>query len=127
MSTRCQVGIYSNKEQNQDQPNVLIYRHTDGYPEGILSEITDYVDEFIAERGDDPEYLAARLTAMLCETCPSIGVGGPDCKHTDIEFYYRVDGDTGKVTPYKGCWPNEYDPDAQFTEIGDTEPTLLAE
>lgn len=101
MSTRCQIGVYEDAESTT--PNVLIYRHTDGYPGGILDDIKDYVGQFMGARGPDPEYLAARLTWKICETVPgflSAGVGGPDCWHGDIQFFYRVNGDSGNVE----CW-----------------------
>ena len=124
MSTRCQVGVYSSENQPIEDPEVLIYRHNDGYPEGILSEIQEYVAEFMKNRGADPEYLAARLTWMLCETRPgyiSVGVGGPKCKHMDIEFYYRVDGDTGKVTAFQGWWPEDASEASEAFKPIDTE------
>ena len=68
MSTRCQIGIYTSEKDPLEAPRVLIYRHNDGYPEGILAYIEDYVAEFMAARGSDPEYLAARLTWAICET-----------------------------------------------------------
>ncbi len=54
MSTRCQIIVKGNDE-------VKIYKHCDGYPEGILPVLTDLLQQFIYERGDDPEYCVAQI------------------------------------------------------------------
>lgn len=53
MSTRCQIAFDGNK--------VFVYRHSDGYPTGVLPSLMDFVNRFMAARGYDAEYLVARL------------------------------------------------------------------
>ncbi len=106
MSTRCQVSI-------EGSP-VLIYKHSDGYPEGVLPTLTPFVRSFFAVRGNDPSYLAARcLAALVAESdkartararkCTAeerkrYGYDKPDCLgfgldtdlHGDIEYFYTI-------------------------------------
>jgi hypothetical protein len=41
MSTRCQIGIYSNEKSAIDCPDILIYRHSDGYPDTDCGVVAD--------------------------------------------------------------------------------------
>ena len=59
MSTRCQIHV--------NNSNVLLYRHQDGYPEGVLPDILPTIKRFIGIRGFDVEYLPARLIVALVE------------------------------------------------------------
>jgi hypothetical protein len=38
MSTRCQIGFYPEKptKDTLQNPDALIYKHSDGYPEGVV-------------------------------------------------------------------------------------------
>ncbi len=96
MSTRCQIGIYNNKEVNNHDFVALLYRHTDGYPDGILPDIKPFLKEFDIERGcEDTEYLAARLLQYLCNKHDLhkkdfIGLGICNDFHEDIEYFYKI-------------------------------------
>jgi len=57
MSTRCQILV--------DGHSASIYRHSDGYPDGVLHDLLPLVREFTAVRGNDPEYLSAQIVHHL--------------------------------------------------------------
>jgi hypothetical protein len=104
MSTRCQIQIEGNK--------AILYVHSDGYPSGILPLLLPFVEKFQKGRGDDPEYLAARLIQHLANESDKgmeefhakmsargmgkdlgfrfIGFGVDADIHGDIEYLYVV-------------------------------------
>jgi hypothetical protein len=57
MSTRAQITI-----EGQCGPTIYLYKHSDGYPEGVLPTLRPFVKFFFKNRGFDPEYFMARLT-----------------------------------------------------------------
>src|SRR5262249_4605003 len=101
MSTRCQIGFYETPTQALDQPSALLYRHSDGYPDGthgVLAALLPWAEDFAARRGlADTEYATARaLVALirqqgLLDEVLSYGVCGDLALHGDIEYFYRVD------------------------------------
>lgn len=100
MSTRCQIGFYSDAEKDLYRPDVVIYRHSDGYPNGehgVMVALVEWAKTFNKERGlSDSEYAAARaLQTLMNTTAPTgttgYGIDGDKKLHGDIEFYYRVD------------------------------------
>lgn len=110
MSTRCQIGLYEKPGQPLKKPSALIYRHWDGYPQGVLPEILPYCVRFEKYRGvADTEYLAARLLWHLIGIySPAgdpdalydvLGYGISDAFHGDLEYYYAVFGN-GVVKVY---------------------------
>jgi hypothetical protein len=96
MSTRCQIGFYEKPGQPLKKPSALIYRHWDGYPEGVLPEILPYCVRFEKLRGmGDTEHLAARLLGHLLDRGDPddvLGYGISADFHGDLEFYYAVFG-----------------------------------
>ena len=89
MSTRCQIGFYDEGEVDLPNFEALIYRHMDGYPEGVLPEIMPILQDFDKNRGlCDLEYASAWLVAKLKDDYLNIGI----CKnfHGDIEYYYAI-------------------------------------
>lgn len=111
MSTRCHIGVYDEKAKLDDF-EVLLYRHSDGYPSGVLPDIMPFLAWWDKGRGvDDAEYTGARLLQWLCNSSDGwkreqwdnkdfnaemeyTGVYGHGiCKifHGDIEYFYRVD------------------------------------
>jgi len=116
MSTRCQIGFYKERPKNLNKFEALIYRHSDGYPEGesgVLEAIVPFLKWFKAERGlNDVEYASARLLQDLCNRydnhsmefdrkinniakarSPFTGLLGHGISkdfHGDIEFFYAV-------------------------------------
>lgn len=70
MSTRCQIGFYEAEEKNLANFKVLIYRHSDGYPDGesgVVADVMPFLRWWKTERGiSDFEYCSARLLQYLC-------------------------------------------------------------
>lgn len=87
-------------------PTAIIYRHTDGYPDGAGADIATFLDrvgKLRDTRFDDPSYLAAKYVVFLAElfheyekengsTEPMefLGVGVIDADPSDIEYRYDV-------------------------------------
>ena len=57
MSTRCQIVIL---EPNGELYPVKIYKHCDGYPEGVMPILAPFAIAFADNRGSDPEYFIAQ-------------------------------------------------------------------
>lgn len=107
MSTRCQIGFYEREEQDLNKPTVLLYKHSDGYPEGVMPFIVKFLrkDGAIGRR-TDIEYLSAWFMYFLIkenvkEMRPFaekynkdpedfLGHGISDGFHGDIEYFYAV-------------------------------------
>ena len=68
MSTRCQIAFYEEEPKELSKPKVLLYRHSDGYPEGVVPDIKPFLEWWEREgRGiRDIEYVSARLLQYLC-------------------------------------------------------------
>lgn len=67
MSTRCQIGIYDGNDQPLEKFEALLYRHSDGYPSGVLPDIMPFLAWWSKGRGmSDTEYVSARLMQYLC-------------------------------------------------------------
>ncbi len=113
MSTRCQIAIYEAPEAKFSQFEALLYRHSDGYPSGVLPDIMPFLSFWAKERGmSDTEYLGARLLQYLCneydgymskiekgkKTFTGI-LGHGICKefHGDIEYLYAIHPEGVKV------------------------------
>lgn len=93
MSTRCQIGFYRNesdlKKMEFNKWEALLYKHCDGYPEGIVPLIKPILQEFDVERGRiDIEYVSAYLVSKIKVGVLDVGI----CKefHSDIEYFYAV-------------------------------------
>lgn len=122
MSTRCQIGFYA----KDGSMAALLYRHSDGYPEGphgVIAGITPTLRLGMERRGWDPEYLAAwtmyvmidayvkanqesakkAYTHMPADGMTFLGHGIETEFHGDIDYYYAVTPDG--VTVYEcGGW-----------------------
>ena len=67
MSTGCQIGIYEKKESKLNDWDVLIYRHSDGYPERVIPDIQPFLEWWDKVRGiSDTNYCGVRLLQYLC-------------------------------------------------------------
>lgn len=58
MSTRAQIIVEGNG-------GVKIYKHSDGYPEGVLPVLQKLLPRFKESRGFDAEYLTAHVSAAF--------------------------------------------------------------
>ncbi len=65
MSTRCHIVILDNHdpEASLENPSVIIYKHSDGYPDGggVLATLAPFMKRFTESRGWDSCYLPAQL------------------------------------------------------------------
>lgn len=57
MSTRCQVWVKGS--------DVVVYRHSDGYPDSVLDVLLPICKKFAEFRRDDPDYLSAHIVAAF--------------------------------------------------------------
>lgn len=119
MSTRAHIGFFEKEptEAERTKPEVLIYKHSDGYPEGTLPQLVEFCVSFNRERGlRDTEYATARCVQFMtnydddgmrewyAET-PTMGTykqsylgyGVGTGFHGDIEYYYVVTPEEIKV------------------------------
>ena len=112
MSTRCQIAFYSKQPETNkeliENVKTILYKHHDGYPEGILPVIKPFLIEWSKKRGlDDYEYASARLLQYLCNaqdkieeelseeyeyrtSTQTLGLGICNVFHADIAFLYAV-------------------------------------
>ncbi len=66
MSTRTQIAFYNKDEAKLRDFNVLLYRHSDGYPSAVLPEIMPFLEWWGKGRGiGDWEYCSARFMQYL--------------------------------------------------------------
>ena len=98
-----------------ETPEVLIYKHSDGYPSDTLVAVADFLKEFVPARGiEDSEYLMAQLLVALVNRAnrdreefeakfpfPTVsksspyrflgfGICGDRQLHWDIEYLYCI-------------------------------------
>lgn len=103
MSTRAQIKI--------KDYDVTIYKHSDGYPQGVIPSLRAYLGKFVKNRGNDKEYAIARILMNFAllekeyrEKMPSpfneesfTGWGLCTDLHGDIEYLYIVDLECRKI------------------------------
>ncbi len=122
MSTRCQIGIYESKGKKRKDFEVLLYKHCDGYPEGVLPVILPFLKWWRKERGiSDSEHTGARLLQWLCNQSDGelikenpkwvnkdftgvLGYGICKVFHDDIEFFYKIYPNAVKVYAVRSYW-----------------------
>lgn len=121
MSTRSHIGFYREtpmESQLHRDWDVLLYKHSDGYPEGTLPQLTEFCMLFNEHRGlRDTEYAGARCMQYLTNYADGdmrqwrkeqnrdedisqwdfLGYGISQNFHSDIEFYYAVSPESIKV------------------------------
>jgi len=96
MSTRCHIGFYDEESKGLEDFEALIYRHYDGYPDGVLPDIIPILKDFDKNRGlGDTEYASAWLVAKLKDDYTNIGISKEF--HGDIEYLYAIKGKTISV------------------------------
>lgn len=122
MSTRCNIAFYENEEKGFEEFEALIYKHSDGYPDGVLPFLVPFVQKFLSVRGFDVEYLSARALQHFAnetdkgleeyrreqgdevETFEVLGFGICKDFHGDIEYLYCVYPDKIKVYSVPFDW-----------------------
>jgi hypothetical protein len=104
MSTRCTTHF-----QSYGRTEAIIYRHTDGYPEGAGKDIAKFLvkcKQLPDSRLTDPSYLAAKYVVFLASMFSRdyktnhfrnkldfISVGVVSSDPEDIEYRYTVNCD----------------------------------
>ena len=53
MSTRSQIKVKGSE--------IMIYKHSDGYPEGVMPTLKEIVKTFADKRGNEPDYALAQI------------------------------------------------------------------
>ncbi|RYM39436.1 histidine kinase [Meiothermus sp. PNK-Is4] len=104
MSTKAQIVV-------EDLQTIKLYKHSDGYPSGVLPVLEPCVEAFLQRRGWDPEYLLAQvvmafgLTQERHRQTQFLGYGLSDEWYADIEWVYRVRRDGSiEVRRTKESW-----------------------
>ena len=102
MSMKCQIGFYNEEPKGRTDImgrwQSLLYRHSDGYPEGLVPDILPVIREFMSKCGWDPEYMSACVMAQMKRAhCGKpqgeirfLGHGICRDFHQDIEYFYAV-------------------------------------
>ena len=102
MSTRCVIQTFRDKERALGSASAIvsIYRHSDGYPSGVIPDVLPFLKKFDKHRGmSDMEYCSARLIQHLCNKYDKstsskfsryLGYGILHCLPSDIEFLYKI-------------------------------------
>ena len=93
MSTRASIRITEGDGQ------ILLYHHCDGYPEGVGSELKDFLKD---RRYWDAERIASGLARGYPYECAI-------CLHGDEEYVYVIDCDQKTLTCYKHGWDESYE------------------
>ena len=132
MSTRCTTHFTWNED---GEPQAIVYRHADGYPEGHGVELQEFFDAVEAQTKDtrfnDPSYLAAKLVVWLADRFARrysfdeknelveektamldfISVGVVTKDPSDIEYRYVVDCTLGegRTRPKVTCYEVPFD------------------
>ncbi len=102
MSTRAQIKV-------KGCP-VFIYKHCDGYPDGVLPTLEPFARYFLAERGNDPNYLTAQIVRKFAELAPNgyhedtLGWGLGTALHGDEAFVYVIDGEARTLQVRTPTW-----------------------
>jgi hypothetical protein len=94
MSTRAQIQVEGSK--------VLVYKHHDGYPEGVLPWLEPFVQDFIKRRGFVVDYMTARIVVAGIaddglDDNGATGWGVDTEIHGDTEYLYTVKMDGSVV------------------------------
>ena len=107
-----------------------IYKHSDGYPSGVLPVLIPFIRRFYQERGDDKEYAIAQIIREFARAEDKrrkeryeqlkdsnndfdqklaksykqpriLGWGATNHYHIDVEYIYQVDLEEGKLKVYE--------------------------
>lgn len=126
MATRSHISTPDNQ--------TLVYKHYDGYPQGVIPTLYEVSNEFAKHRGNDPEYFIAFLIKQFAfaeaddwmsgdkpnpnmvpqkitnlkedyhKSRQCTGWGVGSDFHGDIEYYYEVDLKAKEIKIFKRSW-----------------------
>lgn len=109
MSTRSHIVLFDDKPDvcDMNEPSVILYRHSDGYPSGLIPDLVPILKEYLKYRQYNTCHLSARIIQHLCNNLDSywdkhwkdepkykdeqykwISYGISDAYHMDIEYTY---------------------------------------
>lgn len=124
MSTRACIKIKEKaclndlKEELTDCV-ITLYHHHDGYPEGVGSDLKQYIEETVSKWacGWDSEIIATELVRGVIKDSdgePDMGYQVAICEHADCEYGYEIDCDKqtlkcyelipARVCPWRESW-----------------------
>jgi len=109
VSTRCKIII------KEGRASYAIYRHSDGYPEGVMADLKIALQRGLRRRLEDPEYFLANFIFMAKYSAMSdghistyvwfgYGVCSPTCRHGDLDYIYTIDANTLRVKVEEYDW-----------------------
>ena len=122
MSTRAQIVVEFKDEDSKTKIyECIVYKHSDGYPKGVLPFLEEFAKQFRADRGDDPAYCIAQMLRHwsrydLKEGTDGWGIdtvyhgwGIDTVYHGDIEYLYvvKLDGSVEVRTPTSKYWDKQ--------------------
>ena len=97
MSTRATIHFRRN-----DTTRAIVYRHCDGYPEGLGDDLRAFLEEPTPDpHFDSPSVLAARFVVWQETRNPGTGIGVVLDDPADIEFRYLLECDGPGVPEIK--------------------------
>lgn len=97
MSTRATILILEKNE-----PDVHIYHHCDGYPEGVGSDLKHYLNS-LKHNWRAHDIAAALIDGSAIEN-DRCGYEPTSCQHGDEEYAYLIDCDNKTLTCYEIGW-----------------------
>lgn len=106
MSTRCALIVTERNLWRDERPVeevFRIYRHCDGYPDGMGEDLKDICRSYFEVR--PRESWSQWLVSELARRC-SFEIEPKSAVHGDLEYLYRIDVD-GSITV--GCWAIGWD------------------
>ena len=88
MSTRCQIGFYSEDGEDLSLFSAMLYRHCDGYPDGngVMADMKRDLGAMSRDELRDAEFAAA---AFIEKSKPGT-YGVTTGLHGDEPYYYAV-------------------------------------
>lgn len=115
MSTRSQIKVKGSE--------IMIYKHSDGYPSEVMPTLKEVMTQFIQERGNEPDYALAQIMRAFARhdeerkgeklkqakrnnddfwidiysKVSMTGWGLDTVIHGDIEYLYEVDLEKGRI------------------------------
>lgn len=120
MSTRATIHFC---DTGCNKPTAIIYRHGDGYPDGLGKDLAQFVEDVKAQtqdrRFDDASYLAAKWVVWDANYHATMGFGDDgwkkgEPKPLDFLGVGIVDDDPGDI-------------EHRYTVIADGKPTITHE
>lgn len=122
MSTRATIKI------TEENDTIWVYHHSDGYPDGIGSDLKEYLKELKYWSAD--EIATVLVKGKTVGKSHNIWTGearqGDDgyeittCQHGDESYGYHINCDEQTITCYKLAWEEFEWKEDKIVEIPDT-------